>query len=117
MDDASVGSAKASRVEPMAPWVRSRPPRLGPASAMVLLVVRLAQPLQRRAEPFGLSSLGVVVGAGFLDRLGLRAFGEVRIGETPGEAVAFLLGGGRRPREARLFRLHVDCALQWHNEF
>src|SRR5436305_15279627 len=51
IEDASVGSANASRVGPMLPWVRSpRGPRLAPASAMLLL----AEALQRRAQAFGL---------------------------------------------------------------
>ena len=34
-----------------------------------------------------------MVGAGFLDRFGLGALGEVGVGEALGEAVAFLFGG------------------------
>src|SRR5206468_13120130 len=74
---ASVGSAKASRVLAIGPSVRLPRPdlRFAPASAML----SLPEPLQRSAEAFGLSRLGVVVRARFLHRLGLGPLREVRI--------------------------------------
>ena len=106
IEEASVGSAKASRVLADRPCVRS--PRFGvscvchrsscplrrqgpsrcqgSASRCVwtpaFAGVRSAQPLQRRAQAFGLGGFGVMVGAGFLDRLGLGALGEVGVGEA-----------------------------------
>ena len=65
----------------------------------------LPQPLQRRPKPLGLRGLRLMVGAGFLHCLGLGALGEVRVGETRGEAVAFLFGGGGPFRKPSLFRV------------
>src|SRR5256885_14522781 len=85
IDDASVGSAKASRVGPMLPCVRSpRGPLRAPASAMFFL----AEPLQRRAQPFCLSRFGFMVGASLVDRFGLGALGEGRVRQTLGQPVA-----------------------------
>ena len=59
-----------------------------------LSVGYLAQPRQRRGKAFGLGGAGVVVGAGFLDRFRLGAFGEGGVGEAGGERVAVFFGGG-----------------------
>ena len=66
----------------------------------------LAQPLQRSTQPFGFRGLGVMVGTRLFDRFRLGALREVRIGETRGEAVAFLLGSGRGFGEAGFFRFY-----------
>src|SRR5947209_13590535 len=74
IEEASVGSANASRVLAIGPCVRSPRPRgAGRAAASAMLLPCLPQSLQRGAQPFGLGRLGLVIGAGFLDRLGLGA--------------------------------------------
>src|SRR4051812_10189923 len=79
IDEASVGSAKASRVLPIAPSVRlPRAPRLVPASAIHSPCEQLAEPLQGGTQPFGLSRLDLMIRARLLDRLGLGAFSEIR---------------------------------------
>ena len=53
-----------------------------------------------------------MVGAGLVDGLRLRALSEVRVGQTLGEAVAFLFGGGSAFREPFALRGKVDDPLQ-----
>ena len=69
------------------------------------MTTSLPQPLQRSTQPFGFRRLGLVVRPSLLDRFGLGALGEVRIGETLREAVAFLLGGGGGFVEGEFFPL------------
>jgi hypothetical protein len=70
----------------------------------------LAEPLQRGAIAFGFGGFFGVVGAGFLDRFGLGALDEVGVGQTPGERVALVLGGGCGFREAGFLDFNVDRA-------
>ena len=137
IEQASVGSAKASRVWRSAlrqvaalPFfarcVRHSAPLVSPAKAGVQaaatrsasaahwipafagMTIEPTQPLQRRAQPFGLGGFRFMVGAGLVDRFGLGALGEVGVGEALREAVAFLLGGLGAFRQARLLGVEVD---------
>ena len=49
-----------------------------------------------------------MVGAGLVDRFGLGALGEGRVGEPRGEAVAVLFGGRDGLRQARFLGVEVD---------
>ncbi len=121
----------------MLPWVRSPRPRSSFAASAISLLMfpgagrgpgpqsngsaawtpafagaQLSQPLQRSTEPFGLRRLGLMVRPRFLDRLGLGALGEVRIGEPLGEAVALLFGGGGGLVESDFLGFEVDDTFE-----
>ena len=63
----------------------------------------LPQPLQRRAQPFGLGRFGLMVGARLLDRLGLGALGEIRVGEALRRGCRVPSRRPRRPSTRRAF--------------
>ena len=124
IEEASVGSAKASRVGPIGPASGRRACRraaASPSSSQAdpaaaqharTRLPELAEPLQRRAQPFGLGGLLVMVGAGLLDRLGLGALGEVRIGERAARLSRSFSAAATRLRQARLLGVEVDHAFQ-----
>ena len=68
----------------------------------------MTQPLQRRAEAFGLGGFRVMVGAGFFHGLGLGALGEIGVGESLCEGVALLLGSFGGLGQARFFGFEID---------
>ena len=75
-----------------------------------------AEPGQRRAIFLRVRRLFGMVGARLLDRLGLGALDEARIGEPRGEGIALLFGGLGGLGEPRLLGGDVDHAFERQDE-